>query len=73
MDHLYADSPTPELYKNGLLLKTEFDNIFIKQIQQFKPKQTFYEHRAKNRKLLAHQIRQATVAKTTPEICTVQR
>lgn len=46
VDRKYADAPTPELYKEKLLLKTEFDNLSIKQIEQlfFKSKQKFYEH-----------------------------
>lgn len=54
MDRLYALSPTPELYKEKILLKTEYDNLSIKQMEQlfFKSKQTFYEHGEKAGKLL---------------------
>lgn len=73
VDHLYADCPTPELHKRKLLLKTEFDNLSIKQTEQLflKSKQTFYEHGEKAGKLSAQQIRRSTAANTIPEICTV--
>ena len=72
VDRKYADSPSPELYREKLLLKTEFDNLSIKQTEQlfFKSKQKFYEHGEKAGKLLAHQIRQSAAASTIPEIQT---
>lgn len=72
VDRKYADAPTPELYREKLLLKTEFDNLSIKETEQlfFKSKQKFYEHGEKAGKLLAHQIRQSAAVSTIPEIQT---
>lgn len=71
-DRKYADSPTPELYREKLLLKTEFDNLSIQQIERlfFKSKQKFYEHGEKAGKLLAHLVRQSAAVNTIPEILT---
>lgn len=33
VDQKYAESPTPELYREKLLIKTEFDNLFIQQTE----------------------------------------
>ena len=71
-DRLYADAPTPELYKEKLLLKAEYDNLSIKQTERlfFKSRQKFYEHGEKAGKLLAHQIRQSSATSAIPEINT---
>ena len=75
VDRKYADSPMPELYREKLLLKTEFDNLSIKQTEQlfFKSKQKFYEHGENAGKLLAYQIRQSAAVSTIPEIRTELR
>lgn len=72
VDRKYADAPRPELYREKLLLKTEFDNLSIKQTEQllFKLKQKSYEHGEKAGKLLAHQIRQSAAVSAIPEIQT---
>ena len=46
---------TPDLYKERLLLKTEYDNVSIKQTERLllKTKQSYYEHGEKAGKLLS--------------------
>ena len=70
LDKKYAVNPDPELYKERLLLQSEFDNLSIKQTEQllFKSRQTFYEHGDKSGKLLAHQLKQAMASRAIPEI-----
>lgn len=72
VDQKYAESLTPELYREFFLLKTEFDNRSIQQTKQlfFKSKQTFCEHGEKAGKPLAHQIRQSAAVSIIPEIQT---
>ena len=61
---------TPDLYKERLLLKTEYDNLSIKQTERLllKTKQSYYEHGEKAGKLLCHQLRQAAARSAIPEI-----
>lgn len=59
VDGRYATNPDPNLYKQRLILQTEFDLISINNAksQILKSRQRFFESGDKAGKLLAHQIR----------------
>lgn len=71
IDCLYAENPTPDLYKRKLLLNSEYKIRSIQQTERlfFKSRQKFYEHGERAGKLLAHQIKQSMSANTISEIC----
>lgn len=60
MDRRYALSPTPDLFKEKLLLQTEFDTLMTWRAERniFKSRQVYYEHGDKAGRLLALQLKQ---------------
>lgn len=74
VDNKYATSPSPSLYKDRLLLQSEFNSLSIKQTERLllKTKQTYYEHCDKAGRLLSHQLKQSSADRTITEIRTEQ-
>lgn len=70
IDHLYALSPTPALYKEQIQLQSKFDLITTNRIQKqlFAVKQHFFETGDKAGRLLAHQARAAAQSRLIPKI-----
>lgn len=62
LDTLYAATPSPELYKERLLLQSKFDTLTTDHTVKLltKSRSLFYEQGDKASKLLAHQLRQST-------------
>ena len=65
-------SPSPALYKEKLLLKTEFENLSTINAEEMilKSRHTYYEHGDKPSRLLAHQLRQSAASRVIAEINT---
>lgn len=70
IDNQLAHNSTPELFKERLLLQTEFDNLSIRQTERMmlKTRQTYYEHGQRAGKLLCHQLKQTMAQSAIPEI-----
>lgn len=64
VDQLHSESPPADLYKERLLLQTEFDSITnTKAIDlHLRSRLTYYEHGDRAGKLLSHQLKQLTTA-----------
>lgn len=60
IDNQLAHNSTPELFKERLLLQTEFDNLSIRLTERMmlKTRQTYYEHGERAGKLFCHQLKQ---------------
>lgn len=70
LDSIYASSPSPDLYKERLSLKTEFDLLVTDQTTEMllKSKYNHYEYGDKASRLLAHQLRQISASRQIPQI-----
>lgn len=72
MEHEYACSQSPSLYKEMLLLKSDFDSLSISDAEEMliRSRHTFYEYGEKPTRLLAHQLRQMSASQLISEINT---
>lgn len=70
-DRRYALSPSPDLFKEKLLLQTEFNTLITWKAEKniFKSRQIYYEHGDKAGRFLALQLKQST-EQTIPGIDT---
>lgn len=66
IDKRYALSPTPDLFKEKLLLQTEFNTLTTWKAEKniFKSRQVYYEHGDKAGRLLALQLKQQSSEQT---------
>ena len=66
IDRQYATSPTPELYRERLKVKTEFDLLSTQKTVHLlqRTQSDFYEHGEKTGKLIASQLRGARAKRT---------
>ena len=66
IDRQYATSPTPDLYRERLKVKTEFDLLSTQETVHLlqRTRSDFYEHGEKTGKLLASQLRGARAKQT---------
>ena len=64
LDRQYATSPSAKLYKERLLLQTEFDNLSTVKAEKMllKSRHVYYEFGDKPTRLLAHQLRQSSAS-----------
>ena len=72
LDQNYASSPSPDAYKQRLLLQAEFNNLSSTLAEDllFKCRYAQYEQGDKSSKLLAHQLRQKSSAQQILKINT---
>jgi len=72
IDRRYALSPTPDLFKEKLLLQTEFNTLMTWKAEKniFKSRQVYYEHGDKAGRLLALQLKQQSAEQMIPGIDT---
>lgn len=72
IDRRYALLPTPDLYKEKLLLQTEFNILMTQKAEKniLTSRQVYYEHGDKAGRLLALQLRQQSAEQMIPEIDT---
>lgn len=72
LDQTYASSPSPDVYKQRLVLQSEFNNLSstVAEDLLFKCRYTLYEQGDKASKLLAHQLRSKTSARQILKINT---
>lgn len=70
IDKQHAATPSPELYKERLLLKTEYDVMTTSQMQALfvRSRSEHYEHGERAGKLLSHQLRKSAAANQITEI-----
>lgn len=71
LDHIYAVSPSPDIYKERLTLQAEFDTL-TDQVTELlvKSRSTYYEQGDKVSKLLAHKLHQLSSSHQIPKIRT---
>ena len=64
VDQLHSTSPSSELYKERIVLQTEFDSISNSKAADLhlKSRHEFYEHGERAGKLLCHQLKQSATA-----------
>lgn len=72
LDAIYSASPSPDLYKERLSLKTEFEVLATDHTTEMllKSRHTYYEHGDKASRLLAYQLRQTSSSHQIPQIRT---
>lgn len=72
LDGRYATDPSPDLYKQRLLLQSEYDNLSTVHAERLlqQARYRIYEQGDKTSKLLAHQIRKSEAARIIPQIRT---
>lgn len=72
LDHQHSVAPSPDLYKERLVLQTEFNLITTQQAERMiqKSRGRWYEHGEKSSKLLAHQLRKSETTQLISEIKT---
>lgn len=70
VDRLLAQAPSPDLYKQRLMLQTEFNLLSTKHTTNLLNKtcHKVYEHGEKIGKILVHQLRQRSAAQCISEI-----
>ena len=68
LDDNYAKSANPDLYRQRMLLQTEFDNLSTTQTERMMLKQVFHEHGEKAGKLLTNQLQQLAASSAILEI-----
>lgn len=72
LDETYAVSPSPDIYKERLILQAKLDTFLTNQVTEtlIKTRATYYELGDKASKLLAHKLRQQTSSQQIPKIRT---
>lgn len=72
IDDQLASDPSPELIKDRLLVKAEFDTLTTKDIEKMilRSRHSYYESGEKAHRLLAHQLRQSSASNIISEIKT---
>lgn len=70
VDRMLAQTTSPDLYKQRLILQTKFNLLLTKHITNLlnKTHHKIYEHGEKIGRILAHQLHQKTVAQGISEI-----
>lgn len=70
IDQQHASTPSPELYKERLLLQTEYDIMSTSQMQDLymRSRSEHYEYGERAGKLLSHQLRKSVSANKIMEI-----
>lgn len=69
-DKQYSKSPTPELYKEKLNLKTQYELLSTEKTEYnlLRSRTFFYEHGEKAGRLLAHQLKSRSASRLIPTI-----
>lgn len=67
LENQYTHTPSPALYKEKLLLKTEFENVSTSNAEELVLKS---RHTHKPSRLLAHQLRKSAASQIISEINT---
>lgn len=72
LDNQHSRNPSPGLYKQRMVLQTEYNLISTRHAEQIilKSRRLWYEHGEKASKILAHQLRQSEAARFISEIRT---
>lgn len=70
LDNQHSSNPSPDLYKQRMVLQTEFNLISSQQAEQmiFKSRRLWYEHGERLSKILAHQLRKSEATQFISEI-----
>lgn len=70
LDSQYATNPSADLYKQKLLLQSEFNTLSIKETEKLllRSRHQIYEHGEKAGRLLSHQLRQSISNQLISEI-----
>lgn len=72
LDHVYAVSPSPDIYKERLAFQAEHDTLLTDQVTELlvKSRSTYYEQGDKASRLLAHKLRQVSSSHLIPKVRT---
>lgn len=70
IDHIYSCSPTPELFKEKIALKTQYDLLTVEKTEKqlLWSKRHFYEYGEKTGRLLAYQLKCKSASRMIPQI-----
>ena len=70
IDHQYSTAPTPELYKDRIALKTQYDLLSTQNTERHLlwSRGHYYEHGDKAGRLLAYQLKCRSASRMIPQI-----